>query len=272
MKQGRFVFVSLALLSLFCLPVIGQPSSKSVETIKLDTFDGSDDVTWTWNVQASRFITEGYPKMGYFAGMPNSLRPLVAEDDPEPMVLGAQASFARKGDNWIEIYPVMEGEDGSSGNYEIPFIGTVSQIDFWVWGAGYKYFLEVMVRDAAGSVHVLPVTFLNFDGWRNVVVNIPSSMVQHSRLRSGPETLAFVGFRISSDPNEFVDDFVVYFDELKYTTNILANIYDGYDLRNVDFDAAQGEGESEDGTEAAADTDASTAADQDVVADEGVAE
>lgn len=258
MKQGRFVFVSLALLSLFSLPIFGQPSSKSVETIKFDTFDGSDDVKWTWNVQASRFSMEGFPKIGYFAGIPNSLRPLVKEDGPEPMVLGVKASFARKGDNWIEVYPVTEGEDGSSGNYEIPFIGTVSQIDFWVWGAGYKYFLEVMVRDAAGCVHVLPVCFLNFEGWRNVVVNIPTSLKQHSRLRSGPEVMSFVGFRVRSDPNEFVDDFVVYFDELKYTTNVLSNIYDGYDLRDADFDAAQEQSQQE------AETTVSTTADQGV--------
>ena len=153
---------------------------------------------------------------------------------------------------------MTEGEDGSSGNYEIPFIGTVSQIDFWVWGAGYKYFLEVMVRDAAGCVHVLPVCFLNFEGWRNVVVNIPTSLKQHSRLRSGPEVMSFVGFRVRSDPNEFVDDFVVYFDELKYTTNVLSNIYDGYDLRDADFDAAQEQSQQE------AETTASTTADQGV--------
>ena len=35
--------------------------------------------------------------------------------------------------------------------------------------------------------------------------------------------------------NEFVDDYVVYFDQIKYVTNTLANVYDGYELREADF-------------------------------------
>ena len=39
---------------------------------------------------------------------------------------------------------------------------------------------------------------------------------------------------------EYVDDFVVYFDQFKYTTHTLDNIYDGFDLRDIDFDAING--------------------------------
>jgi hypothetical protein len=51
--------------------------------------------------------------------------------------------------------------------------------------------------------------------------------------------MSFVGFRVRSDVNEFVDDFVIYFDQLKYTTSILSNIYDGYDLRKAFADDAE---------------------------------
>ena len=64
---------------------------------------------------------------------------------------------------------------------------------------------------------------------------MPTYIRQQSRMRSGPEMLSFVGFRVRTDPNEYVDDFLIYFDNLKYTTNILENIYDGYELRNADF-------------------------------------
>ena len=59
-------------------------------------------------------------------------------------------------------------------------------------------------------------------------------------MRSGPEMLSFVGFRVRTDPNEYVDDFLIYFDNLKYTTNILENIYDGYELRDADFGSDEG--------------------------------
>jgi hypothetical protein len=91
------------------------------------------------------------------------------------------------------------------------------------------------VRDAEGRVHILPAGSLAFYGWRNIVVNVPTWIIQHSRLRSGPESMNFVGFRIRSDPSEYVDNFVVYFDQLRYTASVLSNIYDGYELRKFDF-------------------------------------
>ncbi|MBR5867312.1 MAG: flagellar filament protein FlaA [Spirochaetaceae bacterium] len=234
MKQSVCVFVSLVLMVLFCVPVFGQPSSRSVETISIDNFDTADEKDWTWATQASRFVTGGYPKMSYFDGIPSSMAYL-RKEGTEPKVLGVKAVFDRKGDNWFEVYPSVTNDKGETVNYEIPFVGLVSQVDFWVWGANYLYFLEILVRDAEGRVHVLPACDMGFEGWRNVVVNIPTYIRQQSRLRSGPETMSFVGFRVRTDPNEFVDDFVIYFDDLKYTTNVLKNIYDGYELRKLDF-------------------------------------
>ncbi|WP_281054879.1 flagellar filament outer layer protein FlaA [Treponema brennaborense] len=225
---------------LFCVPVFGQPSVKSVETISIDNFDTADAMEWSWAVQSSRFVTEGFPKLAYIDGMPNSLTHLSKSGDPDPKVLGVKVEFDRKGDNWFEVYPVAQDENGNTKNYEIPFIGITSQIDFWVWGANYLYFLEVLVRDADGRVHVLPACNLAFEGWRNVIVKIPTYIRQQSRLRSGPEHMSFVGFRVRSDPNEFVDDFVIYFDNLKYTTNVLETIYDGYNLRKLDFGSDTG--------------------------------
>ncbi len=232
MKTGFRVFVNLALLFALCIPATGQSGVKSSETFLIDNFDGEQE--WSWKVNASRYTAEGYPKFGTFAGIPNSLKQLRKEGDPDPLVLGVQASYQRRGDNWFEIYPEKDGNP-----YEIPCIGTVAYIDFWVWGANYLYYLDVMVRDAEGSVHVLPAGNLKFSGWKNVIVSIPGWMRQRSRLRSGPETMTFVGFRVRSDPDEFVDDFTIYFDNLKYMSNALSNIYDGYELRDTDFSGAE---------------------------------
>ena len=45
--------------------------------------------------------------------------------------------------------------------------------------------------------------------------------------------MTFVGFRIRSDAEEYVDDFMIFFDQLKYTSNSLSYIYDGYELKDV---------------------------------------
>ncbi|MDR1786047.1 MAG: flagellar filament outer layer protein FlaA [Spirochaetaceae bacterium] len=263
MKQGIFFSISLVLVLSCLAPLAAQPNTRSIETICIDDFDTSEGMAvadyaarahtspelfaqaqpgagsgeaaaperWTWSINKSKFMAENYPKWDYISGIPNSLRTLKTEAGGDPgaaKILGIQASYTRKGDNWFEVYP-SAGADGK--NIEIPLTGTVSQIDFWVWGTRYRYFLEVLVRDAVGLVHIIPAGALDFSGWKNVVVKIPAGIPQRSRLRSGPESMNFVGFRIKSDPREYVDDFVVYFDDLKYTTNVLSNIYDGYDLR-----------------------------------------
>ncbi len=239
MKRGLKVLVSLACFCVIGLPVFAQPSSKSVETFVMDDFDsvGSQNYlyngksyNWEWAVNSSRFIAEGYPKTGYYEGIPNSLKQLYRGSEKEFKVFGVKTAFNRKGDNWFEIYPTSDGKPT-----EIPFIGTVTQLDFWMWGSNYNYYLEVMVRDTYGTVHVLPAGSLEFNGWRNIVVNIPGWLSQHSQLRSGPENMSFVGFRIRSDAAEYVDNFVVFVDQIKYTTNSLSFIFDGYELKEADF-------------------------------------
>ena len=133
----------------------------------------------------------------------------------------------------MEIYPANKD---TGELYEIPLSGNVTQIDFWVWGANYKYSLEIVTRDCNGSVHVFPATVLTFNGWKNIVVQIPTWLKQQSRLRSIEDNMKFLGFRITADPNEYANDFAVYFDRIRYTTNTLNTIYDGYELRNSQFD------------------------------------
>jgi len=246
MKKGVVVFTGFAFLLAFSVPAVAQPSSKAVETRIIDNFDnvGSQDYqvpgktvnsteahNWTWAVQASHYIDKekGFPKLNYFDGQPNSLKLFNKEGD-SPKILGVKTSYLRKGENWFEIYPENEGKP-----YEIPFVGTVTQIDFWVWGANYKYFIDLLVRDADGRVYTLPAGSLTFNGWRNVIVPIPTYIRQHSRLRSGPTCMTFLGFRVRTDPDEYVDDFNIFLDQLKFSTNALSNVFDGYELKNVDF-------------------------------------
>ena len=255
MKKGVVVFTGFAFLLALSVPAVAQPSSKAVETRIIDNFDnvGSQDYqvpgktvnsteahNWTWAVQASHYIDseKGFPKVEYFEGQPNSLKLFNKEGD-SPKVLGVKTSYLRKGENWFEVYPENEGKP-----YEIPFVGTVTQVDFWVWGANYLYYIDLLVRDADGRVYTLPAGNLAFNGWRNVIVPIPSYIRQHSRLRSGPTIMTFVGFRVRTDPDEYVDDFNIFFDQLKFSTNALSNIFDGYELKNVEFGDSSSSGSS----------------------------
>ena len=240
MKRGLKVLTSLVGLFVIGLPLFAQPSSKSITTFTMDDFDsvGAQDymcdgesLNWEWDVRASRFITDSYPKQLYTEGAPNSLRHLKKGLDKELIVYGVEVKYDRKGDNWFEVFPTKDGNA-----YEIPFIGNVDNVDFWMWGQNYNYNVELMVRDTMGKVHNLKVGNLAFRGWKNFVVKIPGWLQQQSLLSSGPKHMTLVGFRIYSDPEERVDDFVMFIDEIKYTTNSLSYIYDGYELSEVKFD------------------------------------
>lgn len=239
MKRCSLNFACFALVFCLVVPAFADSGSqsKSVETVTIDNFDDPDAVDWSWGLIASRFIDEGYPKSGYVKGMPNSLRLVSTKDETNAQVFGLQTSFTRKGDNWVEVFPQKENEDGELVSYEIPLVGTITQIDFWAWGSNYEYYLDLLFRDTDGRVFTLPGTCLNYHGWKNIIVEIPGWVKQHSTLRSGPEQLTFVGFHVRSDPSEPVDDFMLYFDNFRYTTNPYTNVYDGYSLRQIDFDS-----------------------------------
>lgn len=239
MKRGLRVLVGLAFTFVIGLPLFAQPSSKSIETFLMEDFDSAGEqnymydgkaYSWDWAINPSRFIAEGYPKTGYYEGVPNSLKQLYKGTDKDFKVFGVKTAFNRKGDNWFEVYPTADDKP-----FEIPFIGNVTTIDFWVWGANYNYYLELMVRDAKGVVHVLPAGSLAFNGWKNIIIKIPGWIQQKSHLRSGPANLTFVGFRVRTDAEEYVDDYVIFFDQIKYTSNSLSFIFDGYELKDIEF-------------------------------------
>ena len=235
MKQGR-LSVCLVLVSLmFLLPMFAQvATTTSYDSIMIDDFDQVENVDWNWYVQASRY-SNGDPKMQYFEGAPNSVKYLQKEG-VTGKVLGVEAAFNKKGDNWLEIYPAKKDANGKMQQFNLDLKGDVDHIDVWVWGAGYPYHLDLLLRDADGRVHSIPMTKLSYIGWKNIKTYIPKWMIQRSRYRSGAKTLSFVGFRIKTEPFAPVDIFTIYFDQLKYLSNTFADIYDGYDFDSKVFD------------------------------------
>lgn len=254
MKRGVFVLAGLALLFVISGTASAQVRSKSVTTVLIDNFDSIGDqnyqiwergnletLNWEWKAQASRFVEDGYPLVQTFEGLPNTLR-VFQTGDATPTVLGVKSKFRRKGDNWFEVFPANDDKP-----YEIPLSGNVGTIDFWVWGANYRYYLDVLVRDADGVVHILPAGNLAFNGWKNVIVKIPGRLIQRSKKRSGPTKMTFVGFRITTDTAEFVDDFQVFFDELRYTSDAVVDVFDGYEMKDYVFDEEPQEGQEQQG-------------------------
>ena len=237
MKQGVVLTVFVLMFTIVCIPLAAQDSGVNYQTYMVETFDSPESSEITWNGVGSKFITEGYPVLKYFDGMPNALRVMQSDAEQQYKFLGVQFKFNRKGDNWVDIYPTKGSGEGDSAAapYEIPLKGIVQRLDLWVWGAGYAYDLEILLRDCNGRIHTLPVATLNYYGWRNLAVTIPSNIQQRSRYLSQTKNMSFVAFRIRTQPTENVDDFYIFFDELKALTNTRLASYDGFELEKAQF-------------------------------------
>lgn len=234
MKHGGLFFAGVVLmfLSVF-MPLTAQSESINYQTYMIDTFDNVEGQEWAYVAKGSKFVTEGYPILKYFDGMPRALR-VMEKGNENPKFLGLEVKFNRKGDNWIDIIPTKDGENGKEP-YEIPFKGNIHRLDMWVWGAGYYYDLEILVRDCEGRVHTLPMGLLNFKGWKNMHVTVPSNIPQASKYIGNKKHLSFVAFRIRTRPSERVDDFKIYFDQFKALTDVFMDSFDGYEYSEFDF-------------------------------------
>jgi len=239
MKHGGFIFagVVLVFLSVF-MPLTAQDGTINYQTYMIDTFDLPEGQDWAYQAVGSKFVTDGYPVLKYFDGMPRAVR--VMEEDPEKAkFLGLEVKFNRKGDNWVDIIPTKDGKNGKEA-YEIPFKGNIHRLDMWVWGAGYYYDLEILVRDCEGRVHTLSMGLVNFKGWQNMHVTIPSNIPQSSKYLGNKNHLSFVAFRIRTRPSERVDEFKIFFDQFKALTDVFMDSFDGYELYESDFSSDNG--------------------------------
>jgi hypothetical protein len=103
-------------------------------------------------------------------------------------------------------------------------------LDIWVWGSNLSYQLEAYVQDYRGVTHMLPMGLINHTGWKNFKVNIPKTIPQGKRVLPHLQPLKFVKFRIWTGPTEPVNDFYIYFDQLKLLTDTFETHYDGENL------------------------------------------
>jgi len=218
----------------------------------LDPFDGTTTHQWTyggktysydfqWKTDASKFSSkldeESYPKMTFVPSYPMALYG-TNKDGRDIKSLGIWGKFDRRGYNWIDVYPVKMDSDAEEGEdpqaFEIPIPGRINYLDMWVWGSNLNYYMEAYFRDHQGVVYSLNMGSLAFQGWKNLRVRIPTNIPQSKRILPRLAGLTFVKFRIWTTPMERVDNFYVYFNQMKVLTDIFESLYDGDELADPD--------------------------------------
>ena len=233
MKQGSLKIICLIIWACITVfSVYGEEKPISYETRILESFNG--DSEYTWKVEASKFTTktddESFPMLTYVEAWPMAAFGSNRGNDSQDLKsLGLRGRFDRQGYNWIDIYPVLANDsDGNPAEIRVP--GRVRSIDLWVWGSNLKYYLEVFLRDYQGVVHTLRLGDIAYTGWKNLRVNVPGNIPQSKRILPAYAGLTFVKIRLWTQPVEKVDNFFVYFKQLRVLTDTFENLFDGNDL------------------------------------------
>ncbi|MDR3336864.1 MAG: flagellar filament outer layer protein FlaA [Treponema sp.] len=244
MKQNSFRAVCLVFMALVLVAsAFSDDSTIQLESKILDSFDQDEETPYQWNAMGSKFATKNddddkYPKLSYVATWPSAVFGSNREGK-DLKSLGIWAKFDRRGYNWLDIYPTGGPDAQESGSAEeegpvpseIPIPGRAQILDVWVWGSNMNLNLEAYVRDYRGMVYRLPMGSLNYTGWRNLRAAIPGTISQSKRQLPRYAGLTFVKFRIWTSPIERVDNFYVYFDQLKILTDTFETHYDGEELQ-----------------------------------------
>jgi hypothetical protein len=104
----------------------------------------------------------------------------------------------------------------------------------WAWGSNLNFYIEAYVRDYLGIVHRIHFGSLYYTGWRNLRAHIPNHIPQSKRILPALASLKFVKFRIWTMPEEHVNNFYIYFKQLKVLTDTFESLYDGDELSDPD--------------------------------------
>jgi len=198
----------------------------------LESFDAPDKQAWQWVVQGSKFATDGYPQMVYAPKWPDALWGKNKQNQTL-QCLGIHAKFDRKAYNSIEIIPTKE-QDGKRVAYPIPIPGRAKTLDMWVWGSNHNYYMQAHIRDFQGVDHVLELGSINFVGWKNLSVSLPNNVPQAVRYIPRYKGLELTKLVIWTRPEEKVDDFYCYIDQIKVLTDLFESRFDGDELADTD--------------------------------------
>jgi hypothetical protein len=235
MKPGMRAILSSALTLLLFFTtafVLADETTAVYATKPIANFD-DPAAGANWIVQGSKFATKDFPQMTIVRSWPEALFGR-NKDNKSLLSMGIHGRFDRKGYNFIEIIPAKKGSDGKLAPAGIPLPGRVKILDMWVWGANYNFTVDIHVRDFQGIDHVLHMGSLMYPGWRNLSVTIPGSIPQARRYIPRYAGMELTKIVIWTAPDEKVDDFYVFLDEVNVLTDLFETRFDGEDLADPD--------------------------------------
>jgi hypothetical protein len=249
-KCNLFVAITaIIFVALLFGPVIifGEEKVVNLQSVVLEDFelDANQKPKRTWIAEPNRFGRENnlesgksLQKVAWVQAWPEAAFGKEGVfndgngDKPNKTSLGVQMSFNRQGYNTVDLFPV-ELKDTKYVKKPIDFQGRVDQIDMWIWGANFDYYVEMVLRDYTGYEHRLLVGSIKHIGWKNFAVKIPGYIPQSTLKGSTTaQQFALIKLVVGINPEEKCNGAFVYFDHIKYLTDLNETKYDGYNLVN----------------------------------------
>jgi hypothetical protein len=231
MRPGLRAFLGTVLaLTLFFAAalVMADELTQAIATRSIASFDDPKTNT-NWIVQGSKYATQGYPQMQLVRAWPEALYGK-NKDNKSLFSLGIHGAFDRKSYNFIEIIPAVKDNSGKFTPTSIPLPGRVKSLDLWVWGANYNFTLDVYIRDYQGIDHVLHMGSLLFAGWKDLSATISGAIPQARKYIPRYAGIELTKLVIWTAPDEKVDDFYLFIDEVNVLTDLFETRFDGEDL------------------------------------------
>ena len=235
MRPGLRAFLGAALgIALFFSAglVMGDELTQAITSKTLATFNDPASAG-NWIVQGSKFVTQDFPQLQVVRAWPEAL--FGNNKDNKPLFsLGVHAKFDRKSYNFLELIPAAKDSSGKLVPKSIPVPGRVKNIDMWVWGANYNYWLDVHLRDFQGVDHVIRMGSLLFAGWKNLTAPVSGAIPQARQYIPRYAGLELTKLVIWTAPDEKVDDYYFFINDISCITDLFETRFDGEDLADPD--------------------------------------
>ena len=171
--------------------------------------------------------------------------PVASFLEGEKTILSIRGAWDRRGENWVKVLPsegrLFEGYNGDpaaflaneenrmrrkageSGKYIILPVGLES-FSVYVWGQGYKYYIDAYVADYEGNQYVISGGDISHHGWKKINFRVPEYLkMKQMRRVYGIEDgnpIRFMDFTIRTVGGSRVKDFYTYIDYFHGKTDV----------------------------------------------------
>ncbi len=122
-------------------------------------------------------------------------------------------------------------------NYKLS--GVCSKVAFWLLGRNKNVDFELILQDYSGSRYFLPITKLNFLGWKYFEIHIPSLITQYYKFypkEKHLEDMELVGFIVTNHPDRYSEELYaptyIYIDQLEFRADQFIADYPGKEIKD----------------------------------------